>query len=343
MFQPLLLCYAAVMSGSATEVASAAVALARNGQVTSAYKLLQEAIRQGDPDAAAALANWRIAGDLIRRDLPQALEMFERAYELGLPEALPPLLALLANGAGGTVDRRWADAVLRLRTCATADPSYRRQADLLDAMRIDDGGLPLLDFPNRALSEDPEVRYFSGFLTSDECNYVIERARPLLQPAVVVHPQTGALVPNPVRTSSAAFFPFVAEDPVLNALNNRIAAATATSYRQGEPLQVLSYLPGQQYKLHSDALPAGNQRIRTFLVYLNEDYDGGATFFPDLGLRVRGRAGDALMFVNVDRDDRAHSRARHAGEPVTRGEKMLLSKWIRRHPLDLAGPPGRPF
>ena len=33
----------------------------------------------------------------------------------------------------------------------------------------------------------------------------------------------------------------------------------------------------------------------------------------------------------------------HAGLPVTRGRKLMLSKWIRDKPLDLAGPPGRPF
>ncbi|WP_294172114.1 2OG-Fe(II) oxygenase, partial [uncultured Sphingomonas sp.] len=126
--------------------------------------------------------------------------------------------------------------------------------------------------------------------------------------------------------------------------NRRIAAATGTTYEQGEPMQVLSYAPGQQYKLHSDALTGDvNQRVVTFLVYLNDDYDGGATVFPDLHLMVRGSRGEGLLFRNVTAEGAPHPLARHAGQPVTSGRKMLLSKWIRMSPLDLSGPPGRPL
>jgi prolyl 4-hydroxylase len=152
------------------------------------------------------------------------------------------------------------------------------------------------------------------------------------------------VVQDPIRTSLGAAFPFTAEDPVLHAINRRIAKLTGTSYEQGEPLQVLSYAPGQQYRLHSDALPSGtNQRVLTLLVYLNNDFEGGETAFPDLGISHRGGAGDAIVFANVDAAGRPEMRARHAGLPVRRGRKWLLSKWIRERPLDLSGPPGRPF
>ena len=81
----------------------------------------------------------------------------------------------------------------------------------------------------------------------------------------------------------------------------------------------------------------------TLLVYLNDGYDGGETEFPDLGLRVRGAPGDALLFASVDAAGAPCPAARHAGLPVRSGEKFLLSKWIRAAPLDLSGPPGRPF
>ena len=60
------------------------------------------------------------------------------------------------------------------------------------------------------------------------------------------------MVQNPVRTSDAMVFPWIAESPAVHALNRRIAAATGTIPAQGEPLQVLRYRRGQQYRPHLD-------------------------------------------------------------------------------------------
>jgi prolyl 4-hydroxylase len=162
--------------------------------------------------------------------------------------------------------------------------------------------------------------------------------RPMLRPSVVVDPQTGKQVPNAVRTSSAAAFPFVDENLAIHALNRRLAAASGTDVRSGEPLQVLHYAPGERYHEHSDALPGvapDQQRVLTFLVYLNEDYEGGETSFPAAGLKVRGRTGDGLLFRNASPDGRPDERALHAGLPVTSGVKHLASRWIRAAPLKL--------
>lgn len=320
-----------------------AVALASSGWIADAYHLLDEAARKGDALAAATLADWRMTGQVIRRDLGEARRLYGRAADLGIHAAEPIYTALLANGAGGS-GRRWAAALDRLRTRSKTDPVAAEQLAMLERMELTAEGDPTAAPVGEQISRSPTIRWFPGFLTADECAFVVRLALPLLQDSVVVNPATGALVRNPIRTSKAAAFPFVLEDPVLHALNRRIAAASGTSYEQGEPVQVLSYEPGQEYKLHSDALPPGeNQRAATVLVYLNEDYEGGETEFPAIDRAFRGRTGDAILFRNVDDSGEPDTRARHAGRPVTKGRKMLLSKWIRARPLDLSGPPGRPF
>ena len=103
---------------------------------------------------------------------------------------------------------------------------------------------------------------------------------------------------------------------------------------------VLHYETGQQFAPHFDFidpdlpqlradLARRGQRVATFLLYLNDDHEGGETAFPDLGWRHRGRKGDALMFWNVDPAGAPDRRTRHAGLSPTRGEKWLLSQWIR--------------
>ena len=88
------------------------------------------------------------------------------------------------------------------------------------------------------------------------------------------------------------------------------------------------FLDEQSPALAAD-IAARGQRIVTFLLYLNDDYAGGETAFPALGLHHRGRCGDALMFANVDLAQRPDPQTLHAGLPPQRGQKWVLSQWIR--------------
>jgi prolyl 4-hydroxylase len=320
-----------------------ALALAQRGAVAEAYRMLAAAVERGDARAAAQLADWRLTGDPIRRDLGEARTLYGRAAELGLDEVAPVHIAMLASGAGGS-GREWRRALDLLAARAANDALARRQCELLAEMRIDAEGDPVSLPPTLAVHPRPRIEGLPSFLTQAECRYLIDLAAPRLEPAVVIHPQSGQYVRDPVRRAHSAAFPFVVEDPVIHAINRRIAAATGTRYDQGEPAQVLAYDPGDEYKLHSDALAHDpNQRVTTLLVALNGDYQGGETDFPRLGVRWRGQPGDALRFDSVTSDGRPDGLAWHAGLPVTRGRKLILSKWIRAAPLDLSGPPGRPF
>jgi prolyl 4-hydroxylase len=321
----------------ASDASHRAVALAQAGAVGEACRLLEQAIAAGDGLAAATLADWRMAGQIVRRDIAAAQALYGRALALGIDAAAGPFLALLASGAG-EAPRDWRGTLAHL--AARDDPA----AGLLEAMDLTDAGDPRRVPPATAVSSSPPIATVPGFLTGEECRYLIALAESRLQPSQVVDPRSGRLVHDPIRTAHAAAFPLVLEDPVLHAINRRIAAATDTAWAQGEPAQVLCYRPGEEYKLHSDALPPGtNQRVTTVLVALNEDYDGGETLFPAIALAWRGGIGEALIFGSVDSAGAIDPDARHAGSPVLRGSKFLLSRWIRERPLDLAGPPGKPF
>lgn len=69
--------------------------------------------------------------------------------------------------------------------------------------------------------------------------------------------------------------------------------------------------------------------MATFLIYLNSDFEGGETDFPELNLSYRGAPGDALQFANVDASGAPDVRTLHAGRPTRSGEKWLFSQWVR--------------
>jgi prolyl 4-hydroxylase len=308
--------------------------LLQRGDVQGAAALLKQAENAGDALAARELGLWCLTGQVVRRDLTASRNFFERAAALGDPTSATVTRAFVAGGVGGPSD--WPRAVSLLRQAATSDADAAMQLKLVDAMSLTLDGTPIREFQSEVLCEAPDVRAFPGLLTGAECDYLIAAAKPLLQPSIVIDPNSGQHVPNPVRTSSGANFPFVDENPAIHALNRRLAAASETDIKAGEPLWVLHYAPGQQYREHSDAISdvaPSQQRVMTFLVYLNEDYDGGETCFPAVGVKFRGRTGDGLLFRNAAADGTPDPLALHAGLPVTRGVKHLASRWIRAAPL----------
>jgi prolyl 4-hydroxylase len=70
------------------------------------------------------------------------------------------------------------------------------------------------------------------------------------------------------------------------------------------------------------------------LVWLNEEYEGGETWFNTPQLALKGQAGDAILFHNLGNDGRRDPLSAHAGLPVTAGEKLLASKWIRQRAFE---------
>jgi prolyl 4-hydroxylase len=318
-------------------LAARADALVAAGLVGDACRLLTGPAAAIDADALCMLANWRLAGQFVRRDLAASRDLFRRSGEAGSAQAAAIFRAFVANGTGGPPD--WALALRLLEQAAPHDPAARTQLALIGKMRLSPCGDPLEMPPEERLSERPQIFCFRRLFSPAECDFLIAEARPWLGPSVVIDPRTGRHFQNPIRTSDGMAFPFVQENPAVHALNRRIAAATGTDAAQGEPLQVLRYRPGQEYRPHSDAVAGeANQRILTVLVYLTEDYSGGETRFMRTGLTFKGCRGDALVFRNALSDGRPDELAQHAGLPVAGGEKIIASRWIRARPFTLPPP-----
>lgn len=185
--------------------------------------------------------------------------------------------------------------------------------------------------------ERPCVRVLDGVLDDEECSTLVEWARPRLDRAQTVaadgRHQTDA------RRSSRGMFFARGETPLVARIEQRLAALTGIPVEHGEGLQVLHYLPGQQYEPHFDwfdptqaghaALTRqGGQRIASIVMYLNTPLAGGGTAFPEAGFTVTAIAGSAVYFA-YHAGDRS---SLHAGLPVIEGEKWIATKWLRERP-----------
>jgi len=287
-----------------------------------------------DGEALFDAASAKVRGEGGIRDLAGARELFRQAAGAGRVDAAVIYANFLAAGIGGP--REWGAALRLLAALAEVNPRSRGELALVEAMAIDAEGDPLAVPAGEPVCEAPAIVSFPGLFSAAECAWLAAAAAPMLEPAVVIDPGSGRQVRDRVRICDSVGFPWPLENPAIHALNRRLAAASGTSVGQGEPLQVLRYRPGGEYKPHFDAIPGfDNQRAMTFLVWLSEDYEGGETVFPTPGLKLKGRPGDGLLFRNTGADGRPDPAAGHAGLPVTRGEKLIASRWIRERAFEM--------
>jgi prolyl 4-hydroxylase len=294
---------------------------------------LEDAANAGQGSAQLELARLYLTGRELRRDLSRSRAYFGKAAASGERVAAETYRAFIANGTGGDPD--WQAAVQLLRTDQSSADA-RQQLSLIDAMDLDHNGHGSDRFATEVLSQDPHILRFPSFFSEQEANYLIGCTADRFRPSSVVHPVTGAQLADPIRSSFTAAFPLALEQPAIHALNLRIAVASGSAVGAGEPLTILRYSTGQQYRPHLDTLPnAGNQRAFTMLIYLNDAYVGGETHFPSLKLAVKGQMGDALLISNLLKSGEPDPRLVHEGRPVLSGIKYVASRWIRQTTLML--------
>eukprot|EP00435_Cladocopium_sp_Y103_P006639 s1599_g2.t1 len=85
----------------------------------------------------------------------------------------------------------------------------------------------------------------------------------------------------------------------------------------------------------SDSLQRG-VRLSTFFLYVQTPEMGGATVFPDLGIKVEPADGLALWWPNVHDDLGTDFRTQHEAQAVQQGVKWVANLWL--HQFDFRGP-----
>ncbi|XVF63620.1 hypothetical protein PTKIN_Ptkin09bG0101300 [Pterospermum kingtungense] len=202
------------------------------------------------------------------------------------------------------------------------------------------------------LSWEPRAFIYHNFLSNEECEYLINLAKPDMVKSTVVDSKTGKSKDSRVRTSSGMFLRR-GQDKIIRDIEKRIADYTFIPVEHGEGLQVLHYEVGQKYDAHFDYFldefntKNGGQRMATMLMYLSDVEEGGETVFPAAkgnistvpwwdelsecgrqGLAVKPKMGDALLFWSMRPDATLDPSSLHGGCPVITGSKWSSTKWM---------------
>ena len=283
-------------------------------------RLLDNAAGAGGVEAMERLAVLIGGGFYARQSWDAALDLLQKAAEGGSDTAQTQLRLL--SGRSGSAGAGWRD--------------LRRSVDVASWTRSPEP---------RVLSPSPRILAVSGLAPPEVCDWIIDQAGAKLVRAELYDPNTGQPVPGTeTRLNRIANFN-LAETHLANLfVQARMAAIVGAPMQMLEAFAVLNYAPREEYGEHVDyldpAIPAyaaelaqRGQRVATGLLYLNDDYEGGETAFPQLGISFKGRKGDALVFFNADGEGRPDPRTVHAGRTPTSGQKWLLSQFFRNRPV----------
>ncbi len=189
----------------------------------------------------------------------------------------------------------------------------------------------------RAKVDGAQVYYHLDFLSDVECEQLIDVIDSNRRPSTLLSATSD---PN-FRTSESCDMDRFS--PLVQPIDERIAALLGIAPKHGETMQGQRYAPGQQFRAHHDYFhedqpywpqmeKEGGQRTWTAMIYLSAVEEGGATWFPQAGIKVPPRKRLLLAWSNLLADGRPNPLTLHEGMAVVSGTKYIVTKWFRERP-----------
>lgn len=238
-----------------------------------------------------------------------------------------------------------SESVLRLRSEGYSDEAILAGLELVrprgDALTSGFMNPPLMRKAPPKLRKHPsellQLYELDDFLTPKECARIVALINHHLRPSTLSY----ASDDKAFRTSTTADLCHL-KSPVATHIDEKICRTLGIRVQYSEGIQAQRYDVGQQFKAHWDYFPpdtpvyrrlAGlrGNRTWTFMVYLNDGMEGGATRFTKIDYAVQPKLGKAVIWNNLHADGSCNEATMHCGEPVVSGHKIIITKWFRVH------------
>jgi prolyl 4-hydroxylase len=180
------------------------------------------------------------------------------------------------------------------------------------------------------------IKEFPKFLTDEECDKIIELSKDKLFVSRIYGKDEDTLSTG-FRNSFQCWL--TDNENLIKNISDRIRIATNSYENYMEDLQIVKYPENGYFYHHYDACRDSEEicermnlghgpRFITFIIYLNDGYEGGDTDFPNQNIKIKPEKGKGVLFYNTDKNGNILEKSLHAGLPVSRGNKWIANKWI---------------
>lgn len=180
----------------------------------------------------------------------------------------------------------------------------------------------------------PLATTLDGVFSPEECAALIRRIDAAGPTAAPVTTHQGPVMMPDIRNNTRVMFD---DAPLAAELYRRVAASIPQSLSglhavgANERIRCYRYEPGQRFAPHFDGAFRRDENERsllTLILYLNEEFTGGATAFLDFDVQTTPRTGRVLWFQH---------KLYHEGCAVTTGVKYVLRSDVMYRKLDGSG------
>ena len=180
------------------------------------------------------------------------------------------------------------------------------------------------------------MQEFENFFTTSECQEIIS----------IVDNYVKELNIKNFISALPLFLPENKLNQALNKLKKEVSNITNLPFTNQESILATIYPINSEYKNHHDSfyieensihtkdmfecnMSHGGQRIKTALLYLNDDFEGGETEFPKLNLFIKPKTGKLVIWDNVDNQNQVNHNMIHAAKKIIKGKKYVLVIYLR--------------
>lgn len=172
-------------------------------------------------------------------------------------------------------------------------------------------------------------RVISNFITNEEIDCIMKKV--VVDEMLPSELTTSHVINNNVRKSKTGYIDHT--DAISKKIYSKCAHFLGKPNVYAEDLHIIHYNVGGFYKPHQDSGDGLTSRCITFIIALNDEYEGGETEFPNLNMKFKLKKGDALFFHTLDNHGMLTPKALHGGLPVKSGEKWICNVWIHNQSL----------
>lgn len=192
---------------------------------------------------------------------------------------------------------------------------------------------------------EPKIQLMvvDGFLSHDVCENLIRVSQDHYAASRVGANGHQVVVDRSKRNSESCFLTRdCTHEPIVREVNGRLLDIYDNPHLHTDHLQIHKYGAMQFFGEHHDYLHVDTQAERiadtgqrtwTMIAFLNDDFDGGSTEFPELFIKIAPKRGTLVVWNNLNEDGTVNPLTLHRGNPVIHGTKYLLSKWFRDLPI----------
>lgn len=167
---------------------------------------------------------------------------------------------------------------------------------------------------------DEHIIFIENFFSDEECNQLIQKSEQMGYEDAKINLHGKQVMMKTVRNNLRVLFKDeVYAEQVWNRIKQYVPKQIGKSVAFGlnELFRFYKYNEGHRFKMHRDGSYSRNATEfsqYSFLIYLNEDFEGGTTVFRS-GTTIQPKKGSALLFLHG---------LRHEGATLIKGTKYVL-------------------